>query len=84
MGEVAQEALAQLPWGDEVMAFACTNFFTWIDSGNSRPEMPRRGRNKAHRYHLRQVGLALATTVHSEMPLFHHVHAGNSPDVILF
>ncbi len=81
MGEVARKAL---PLGDEVVAFDCTNFFPWIDSGNNRPQMPRRGHNKAHRYDLRQVGLALATTVHSEMPLFHHVYAGNSPDVTVF
>ncbi|MHB1575938.1 MAG: IS1634 family transposase [Candidatus Dormibacteria bacterium] len=84
MGEVAQKALAQLPLGDEVVAFECTSFFTWIDSGSSRPQMPRRGHNKAHRYDLRQVGLTLATTVHSEMPLFNHVYAGNSPDVTIF
>ncbi len=84
LGEVAQRALTQLNKADPVVAFDCTNFFTWIDSGNARSQLARRGHNKAHRHDLRQVGLALATTVDSQVPLFHHVYAGHQPDVVVF
>jgi transposase len=85
VGEVAGRVLSRVGAAeDEVVAFDCTNFFTWIDSGNARPQLPRRGHNKAHRHDLRQVGLALATTVHSQVPLFHRVYAGNQPDVTVF
>jgi transposase len=83
--EVATRVVRQLGAHDhEVVAFDCTNFFTWIDSGNLRSQLARRGHNKAHRHDLRQVGLALATTVHTQVPLFHHVYAGNQPDVVVF
>jgi transposase len=84
IGEVAKRVLAQLEVEDQVVAFDCTNFFTWIDTGNHRSQLARRGHNKAHRHDLRQVGLALATTVQSQLPLFHHVYAGNQPDVTVF
>jgi transposase len=84
VAEVAERALAQVGKEDQIVAFDCTNFFTWIDSGNHRSQLARRGHNKAHRHDLRQVGLALATTVQSQLPLFHHVYAGNQPDVVVF
>jgi transposase len=85
LDEVAGRVIGQLGvQDDEVVAFDCTNFFTWIDSGNVRNQLARRGHNKAHRHDLRQVGLALATTVHTQVPLFHHVYAGNQPDVVVF
>ncbi|NNM97599.1 MAG: hypothetical protein HKL89_08380 [Candidatus Dormibacteraeota bacterium] len=48
MGESAQN-LGPTSLGDEVIALDTSNLYTWTDSGNSRPPMPRRGHNKAHR-----------------------------------
>ena len=84
VGEIAQRVASQFETKDDIVAFDCTNFFTWIDSGNPRPRLPQRGHNKAHRYDLRQVGLALATTVQHQIPLFHHVYAGEQPDATVF
>jgi len=44
----------------------------------------RPGRNKAYRHHLRQVGLALASTVDGGLPLLHSLVRGNRHDAKLF
>ena len=67
-----------------LVAFDCTNFFSFIASSNGRPTLPRRGHNKAKRHDLRQVGLALAATAPSQLPLFYELYAGNQADVTTF
>ena len=42
--------------------FDTTNFFSFIDSSNSRCDLPQRGKNKQKRYDLRQIGMALLVT----------------------
>lgn len=59
--------------------FDTTNFFTWIDT-TTPAELPRRGHNKQKRADLRQVGLALMTTLEFHIPLFHAVYPGRDPD----
>jgi transposase len=51
---------------------------------NERNQIAQRGRNKAKRHDLRQVGLALLVTRDHQVPLFHKVYQGNIPDVSLF
>ncbi len=68
----------------EVVSFDCSNFFTFIASGNQRSQLARRGHNKANRHDLRQVGLALAVSAAGQLPLFHHVYAGDQPDANTF
>jgi len=64
--------------------FDTTNFFTYIDSTNTRSTIARRGRNKQKRHDLRQVGLAMVATKADMIPLFHFTYRGNMADVKVF
>lgn len=64
--------------------FDTTNFFSFIDSANSRCDIPQRGKNKQKRYDLRQIGMALLVTRENQFPLFHQVYRGNKNDVTVF
>jgi len=68
----------------EVLLYDTTNFFTFLATTNDRCSLAKRGRNKAKRHDLRQVGLALLVTRDFQVPLFHKVYEGNVPDVGLF
>jgi transposase len=76
---VAQEGLAP-----DTLFYDTTNFFTFIDSTNGRPTLPRRGHNKQKRHDLRQLGLALVVARDGQLPLFHLLYAGDRPDVRTF
>jgi transposase len=67
-----------------VLLYDTTNFFTFLATTNDRSSLAKRGRNKAKRHDLRQVGLALLVTKEFQVPLFHKVYEGNTPDVGLF
>ena len=67
-----------------VLLYDTTNFFTFLATSNSRGSIAKRGRSKAKRHDLRQVGLALLVTREGQVPLFHRVYAGNITDVTLF
>jgi transposase len=66
--------------GEELLVFDPTNLYTFIASANQRNTIARRGHNKQKRHDLRQVGLALLTTRWHQLPLLHHVYAGDRPD----
>jgi transposase len=66
--------------GDELLVFDPTNLYTFVASDNARNTIARRGHNKQKRHDLRQVGLALLTTRTHQLPLLHHVYAGDRPD----
>jgi transposase len=76
---VAQEGLAP-----DTLFYDTTNFFTFIDSTNGRPTLPRRGHNKQKRHDLRQLGLALVVSRDGQLPLFHLLYEGDRPDVRTF
>src|SRR3990170_124478 len=63
---VTREGLAP-----DTLFYDTTNFFTFIDSTNARPTLPRRGHNKQKRHDLRQLGLALVVSREGQLPLFH-------------
>lgn len=65
---------------EELLVFDPTNLYTFVASSNQRNTIARRGHNKQKRHDLRQVGLALLTTRRFQLPLFHHVYAGDRPD----
>lgn len=67
-----------------VLLYDTTNFFTFLATSNSRGAIAKRGRSKAKRHDLRQVGLALLITREGQVPLFHRVYTGNITDVSLF
>ena len=62
------------------LLYDTSNFFTYIATGNNRNTLAQRGRSKAKRNDLRQVGLALMVTKDFHIPLFHKVYQGNLPD----
>jgi transposase len=68
----------------DTLFYDTTNFFTFIDSANRRPTLPRRGHNKQKRHDLRQLGLALVVSRDGQLPLFHLLYEGDRPDVRLF
>ena len=61
-----------------------TNFATFIDSGNERSTMAKRGHAKDGRVDLRLVGLALVVSRDGGVPLVHRAYPGNLPDVTQF
>lgn len=66
------------------LLFDATNFFTFVDSFNTRSTLPQRGHSKEGRANLRILGLALLVTSDGDVPLFHHTYAGNQHDSVTF
>lgn len=66
------------------LLFDATNFFTFIGSFNSRAKLVQRGHSKEGRDSLRILGLALLVTADGEVPLLHHIYAGNQADSSIF
>lgn len=56
-----------------------TNYYTFM-SGHTPSELARRGKNKAGRHNLRQIGLGLLVDRESRLPLFYSVYPGNVHD----
>lgn len=68
----------------DTVLYDTTNFFTFIDSGNDKCSIAKRGKNKQKRNDLRQVGLSLLVTRSEQFPLFHKMHEGNKNDIATF
>lgn len=68
----------------DCLLYDTTNFFTYISSANTRTTLAQRGRSKAKRHDLRQVGLALVVNRDWQIPFLHHVYPGNINDVTAF
>jgi len=66
------------------LCYDTTNFYTFVDTSNTRCSIAQRGRNKQKRHDLRQVGLALVVTRKDFIPLFHHTYKGNMGDAAVF
>ena len=64
--------------------FDATNFFTFIDTFNTRNTVAQRGKSKEGRAALRIVGLALLVTADFHVPLLHRTYPGNRPDAPTF
>jgi transposase len=61
-----------------------TNFYTFIDSGNDRCTIARRGDSKQKRRDLRQVNVGLLVARDGWLPLRHDIFRGNQNDVSRF
>jgi len=61
-----------------------TNFFTFINTTNSRCSIAQRGKNKKGRNDLRQVGILLVVSRKDIIPLFHETYEGNKADSKIF
>ena len=70
--------------GDDTLFYDTTNFYTFVDTENTRCDIAQRAKNKQKRNDLRQVGLALVVTRRDFIPLFHHTYRGNMSDSTVF
>lgn len=61
-----------------------TNFYTFIDTFNTRCTIARRGKNKQGRNNLRQVSYALFCCAEGQLPLYYEVYEGNRNDAKQF
>ncbi len=66
------------------VSYDSTNFYTFINTFNTRSEIARRGKNKQGRDKLRQISYALFCCADSHMPLFYDVYEGNRNDAKQF
>ncbi len=67
----------------DCLMFDTTNYYTFMDS-QTDSELARRGKNKAGRDNLRQIGLGLLVARNSRLPLYSVVYPGNMHDSKLF
>jgi transposase len=78
--EIVARAIDRYAVELSTLVYDTTNFATFVDSGNARNEIAKRGHAKGGRRDLRLVGLALALALDGGVPLAHHLYAGNRPD----
>jgi transposase len=81
---IAKAALERFSLSPETLVYDTTNFATFIDSGNARNQIARRGHSKQGRHDLRLVGLALMVALDGCVPLAHRPYAGDRPDASEF
>jgi len=63
----------------DCLLFDTTNYYTFMGS-HTESELARRGKNKASRHHLRQIGLGLLVARDSRLPLYYTIYPGNVHD----
>lgn len=68
----------------ESICYDGTNFYTFIDTFNTRCDLARRGKNKQGRANLRQVSYALFCSEDGQLPLFYDLYEGNRNDAKQF
>jgi transposase len=61
-----------------------TNFYTFIDTFNTRCDIAKRGKNKQGRNNLRQVSYTLFCTEENHLPLYYDIYDGNRNDARQF
>lgn len=82
--KITEQVKAEFKLNPSLLLYDTTNFFTHIASRNRRNTIAQRGRSKAKRDDLRQVGLALLVTKDFQIPLFHKAYEGNLADKTVF
>ncbi len=68
----------------ESISYDGTNFYTFIDTFNTRCELARRGKNKQGRENLRQVSYALFCCADGPLPMYYGIYEGNRNDAKQF
>ncbi|MBS3733121.1 MAG: transposase, partial [Desulfobacterales bacterium] len=63
----------------DCLLFDTTNYYTFM-AGQTPSEFARKGKNKAGRHYLRQIGLGLLVARGSRLPLYYSVYPGNLHD----
>jgi transposase len=69
---------AEAPSAD-CLLFDTTNYYTYMAS-HTDSELAKRGKNKAGRHYLRQIGMGLLVARDSRLPLYYSVYPGNVHD----
>lgn len=82
--QIAQSALTRFALAPEMLVYDTTNFATFIETGNARSTLARRGHPKQGRRDLRLVGLALLLCLDGIVPLGQRLYAGDRPDASEF
>jgi transposase len=82
--EIVKRAIDRYAIKLEPLVFDTTNFATFVDSGNARNTIARRGHAKGGRHDLRLIGLALCVALDSNVPLCHQPYEGNRNDATEF
>ncbi len=67
----------------ECLLYDITNFYTFIREHKGN-KLPKKGNNKAKRFDLNQINLALLVTKEDGIPLMHHTYEGNRHDAKKF
>jgi len=67
----------------ECLLYDITNFYTFIQEHEGN-KLPKKGNNKAKRFDLNQINLALLVTKDEGIPLMHHTYEGNRHDAKKF
>ena len=67
----------------DCLLFDTTNYYTFMAS-NTESELAKRGKNKAGRHSLRQIGVGLLAARASRLPLYYCIYPGNLHDSRLF
>jgi transposase len=57
-----------------------TNYYSFIDTFNSKCTIAKRGKNKQGRANLRQINYAIFCTADGQLPIFYDVYEGNRHD----
>lgn len=68
----------------KALLYDTSNYFSFIHTFNNRCTVEQRGKNKQHRYDLRQSNFALMVTEDDHVPLYHRVYNGNENDYTSF
>lgn len=82
--EIIERVLNQFNIKGDTLLYDTTNFFTFINSSNSRCDIAQRGHSKQKRNDLRQVGMALVVSRKDFIPILHHTYRGNINDSVVF
>ena len=82
--DLAEQLVREFDLDLQRVLFDATNFFTFIDTFNTRNTLAQRGKSKQGRAALRIVGLALLVSADFHVPLLHRTYPGNRPDAPTF
>jgi len=82
--ELVREVIRIEQLAVQALAYDTTNFYTYIATTNTKPQLPQRGRNKQRRHDLRQLGLALVVDQGTQLPLSHALYEGARSDMRTF
>jgi transposase len=82
--DVTVRVVSELGITLDTLFYDTTNFFTYIDSTNTRCTIPQRGHSKQKRADLRLMGLALLVSRDGQIPICSQVYPGNRADAAEF